>query len=943
MLERMSDTTTEILNLLHSKRTTDKKWKTHVSMVNPKGAFTLGRLNTETFMDYFSNLSMSERGRLGIAEVPGDFLPVLADIDLKKEQCEVMASVQNHNDPGVKRYLYSTEELLSVVSIYQSILRETVECDESRLICLVLEKPWYSEVRGDTTYVKNGFHLHFPFLFLSRVDINVHILPRVRERISMEIPDWPTTAIDECTIKNVWLLYGCTKNGDPNRSYKITQAWDGRGEPIALEEAFANSEIPDENEDFRPVDTARLDWFLPRIMSINPKGRTVTRVKMTIQIPRISLENTRVARLSQGSCTMNTEISPQEAIKQASELIPMLSVDRSRNYEDWLKVGWVLFNISGGHGDAFDLWDNFSKRTPDKYDGVMVSDIWNNRMEQREKPGMGTLIFWAQRDNPALYKEYKEKRTKHKCMQSIQDGGAHVDIAKMLFDTLQTEFKCGSITHKDWYQFREHVWEPIEEGVFLRKKISSTGKNGILGIYENQIKENQTALNQEEDKCKAEEYKTRIKLLRKITANLKSAPFKNNVMREAAEQFYDRNFKVRLNQSPNLVAFNNGVYDLDTHYFRPGMPEDYLSKKMSIPYIEYTHDSEEVIDVKTFLEQIFPDSQVRKYFLNMYCDIFYGKNTEKAVYFWTGNGDNGKSVTQGLFEEMLGPLAQKFETTLLTGKKTNQGAAAPEMARAAPPVRHAVLDEPNKDERINCGKMKQLSGSDTYYARDLYMKGAETREIKPMFTMTIICNELPVLKQADQAVWNRVKVIPFESKFVENAPDTWEEQVKEKRFPMVKKFNCQKLLSPLAWYLLEHRKIPKTNWVPDKVKACNEQYARANDRIRAFADEKIRHVAKKSLHKDYLYQVFCEWFTSEGLCKRDIPTKACVVAYFSEQWSKPNRGGFFADKEIILVNTRPQTTEKQTPSPTPSDTPSAKGNEVSYEQPHGNDPIHSMM
>ena len=323
MLERIMETTTEIKKLLVSKRTSDAKWKTHVSMVNPKGAFTLGRLNTEKFMDLFSNLQMNERGRLGIAEVPGDFLPVMADIDLKKEQCEVMASVQNHNDEGVTRYLYSDDELRTIVSIYQSILREVCECDESRLTCLVLEKPWYSEVRGDTTYVKNGFHLHFPFLFLSRVDINVHILPRIKDRVKTELPEWPETAIDECTIKNVWLLYGCTKNGDPSHSYKISQAWDGSGEPTALEEAFANSEIPDENEDFRPVDTTNLEWFLPRIMSINPKGRTITRIKMSVQIPRISLENTRVARMS--CSTFSSEISPKEAVKQASELIPMLS------------------------------------------------------------------------------------------------------------------------------------------------------------------------------------------------------------------------------------------------------------------------------------------------------------------------------------------------------------------------------------------------------------------------------------------------------------------------------------------------------------------------------------------------------------------------------------------------------------------------------------------
>ncbi len=54
MLERMMDTMNQIKKLLQSNRTANAKWKTHVSMVCPKGAFTLGRLNTENFMDFFS-------------------------------------------------------------------------------------------------------------------------------------------------------------------------------------------------------------------------------------------------------------------------------------------------------------------------------------------------------------------------------------------------------------------------------------------------------------------------------------------------------------------------------------------------------------------------------------------------------------------------------------------------------------------------------------------------------------------------------------------------------------------------------------------------------------------------------------------------------------------------------------------------------------------------
>jgi hypothetical protein len=120
-------------------------------------------------------------------------------------------------------------------------------------------------------------------------------------------------------------------------------------------------------------------------------------------------------------------------------------------------------------------------------------------------------------------------------------------------------------------------------------------------------------------------------------------------------------------------------------------------------------------------------------------DIFVGGNHQKVVIFWTGEGDNGKSVTQSIFEKMLGPLAIKFSTTLITGKKTNTGAANPELARAGGGVRWAVLEEPDGDEQINIGMLKSLSGNDSYWARDLFEKGKATREMTPMFKLIFIC------------------------------------------------------------------------------------------------------------------------------------------------------------------------------------------------------------
>ena len=87
-------------------------------------------------------------------------------------------------------------------------------------------------------------------------------------------------------------------------------------------------------------------------------------------------------------------------------------------------------------------------------------------------------------------------------------------------------------------------------------------------------------------------------------------------------------------------------------------------------YKEYDESCEEVQEVIEFLAKIFPDTSIRRYFLDTYSDIFVGGNSQKKVYIWTGEGDNGKSVMQNLFEMMLGELSIKFNTQYFTGKES---------------------------------------------------------------------------------------------------------------------------------------------------------------------------------------------------------------------------------------------------------------------------------
>ena len=869
-----------IKKILNSNRV-DGIFHTHVSLIQPKGKFQFNRQTLEEFWEaYCKYIESVEDPVVGIAEKPQQYLPILVDIDL----C-IRDDGEKLEDDG----LYTEEQLKTVVETYQSVLRQIVEgCSDEELFCVVLEKPMYQQTRNEVTYLKNGFHLHFPSIFLNKIDQETQLIPRVKEALknaklfdNLGIED-SGNVIDKQCCKVPWLLYGSRKEGIEQKPYKVTKIYDSHLNIISLEKAFKKYQIFDQNETLIEL-RGKVKYYLPRILSITPFGRSSKEIKRGLVSPlKQKLKKDRK------SSTNHRKLGLDETLNVAKRLLPMISDFRADDRNEWMNIGWILFNETEGHPDALDLWCEFSARCEEKYDENVCIHTWE-RMTKGEL-SLGTLRYYAGIDNPTEYKKFKDEQSAKHVTNSLE--GSHNDIAKALLAEYGDEFICASYSGKIWFQFKDHIWEQIDEGIFLREKISGS----FVSKYYETIKSLYDSMRDNQDKAKEAMISARIKQVQKMIHNLKNSTYKNSVMKECAEVFYDPRFKERLDSDPYLIAFKNGVYDLKLNNFRPGRPEDFLSKSMPINYVNFSEEDERIQEVHTFFEQVFPDKSVRKYFLDVSSDIFVGGNHEKIVLFWTGDGDNAKSVTQSLFEKMLGKLAIKLNTNIITGKKPSAGSTFAELARAGGGVRWAVMEEPDGDEAINVGIFKSLSGNDSFYARDLFEKGKDTKEITPLFKLIFICNKLPRIKYADKAVWNRVRVIPFESTFCRvdgpnPPPDTYEEQLKQKRFPMDKQFTKKipNLIEALAWVLLQHRQKITTRFEPEKVRSATEIYRRQNDIYRQFIDESIAEDNTKYISLTELYNLFKDWF-KDSLPGQTLPNKNEIEEYFHKLWGTPESG-----------------------------------------------------
>ncbi len=845
-----------------------------VSLIDPKGRYYISRDVRDLFMDeYCRYISKEEAPQVGLAEKPETYIPVLVDVDIK---------VKETDESDLETCLYTDNHIEFIIRTYQQVLKEIVQgIDDKHLSCFLLEKNPYRVESGSQAYIKNGFHLHFPWIFLSAVDQEIYLIPRVQKIVKdanifsdLGIED-SGALIDKAVVKNCWLMYGSKK--DPNmEAYYNSFVYNHLCEKIPMEEALKGYKIYDVKNSLISI-SGNEGYYLPRILSIHISNREYYEIKSSVERPvRISKKPKK-----KNHAPIDDGLTSTERAEESKKLIDMLSANRAEDYQNWITIVWSIYNTFDGDDSGFELAKHFSQKCKDKYDEGAFIHMWENIVPRENGYTIKTLHHYAKIDNPEEYKKYVHSKIKSHINESISGEGTHNDIAKILYRMYGSTYVCASINQDIWYEFDNHGWKRIEAGTTLRARISDV----LVEHYTSSIRE---ITNQGTNLGETEllMLKKKVEAMRRIVNNLKSSPFKNNVMKECKEVFYNEKFLRLLDRNKYIIRFKNGIYDLKTHAFRDGLPEDYCSLCLGVDYVEFEESDEKVLQVHDFFMKIFPDVSVREYFIDIASEIFVGGNHQKKIWFWTGAGDNGKSVTETIFEKMMGEYAMKLPTSLFTGKRTQSSGANPELARVGNGQRWVMAQEPGKKEVFNIGICKELSGNDTFYARGLYQEG---KEVTPMFKVGIVCNDPPIVPDNDKAFWNRIRLIPFESKFCDDAPESPEEQLRQKRFPIDRSFDDKipGLLEAFAWYLLNHRKKGLSFIEPEKVRMFTEAYRLRNDIYAQFVQESIMEDAKGSITLSEVYAIFKEWH-KESLPNHNIPIKADLKEQLVRRWGEPS-------------------------------------------------------
>lgn len=221
-----------------------------------------------------------------------------------------------------------------------------------------------------------------------------------------------------------------------------------------------------------------------------------------------------------------------------------------------------------------------------------------------------------------------------------------------------------------------------------------------------------------------------------------------------------------LDASAYLVNCANGTLDLSSTNPQAGLREhdrgDYLKTCLSTPY----EPSATAARWAAFLAQIMAgDRDMIEYLQRLAGYRTSGQADLQELYIAHGPGANGKSVFFDTLLSVLEGYASTAPESLLTSRS---GSDHPTSVARLVGKRMVVASETEAGANLRVQQMKRLTGDSTLTAR--FMR-QDYFEFRRTFKLIMITNNRPRIAENTDAVWRRLRLIPFDVVILEQERD----------------------------------------------------------------------------------------------------------------------------------------------------------------------------
>ncbi|MEN6371754.1 MAG: phage/plasmid primase, P4 family [Armatimonadota bacterium] len=295
----------------------------------------------------------------------------------------------------------------------------------------------------------------------------------------------------------------------------------------------------------------------------------------------------------------------------------------------------------------------------------------------------------------------------------------------------------------------------------------------------------------------------------------------------------------------------NGTMDLRTGKIAPHRRENLITKLVPVEYDE----SAACPTWERFLSEIFDnDSELITFVQKAAGYGLTGDTSEQCFFMLHGNGSNGKSTFLTVIREILADYHRKTGTDTLLDKEA--GGPTNDIARLRG-ARFVSAIEAKPGKKLAEALVKELTGNDVISARFLHH---EFFEFVPEFKLWLACNHLPHIDGQDNAIWRRIRLIPFKVQFQDTGTSAG--PYKDMMLPDKLRMEYSGIL---AWMvqgclLWQSERLG----APSAVKEATNKYQSDMDVLSDFFDECCVIGTQYKSKSSELYNIYAEWSRARG-------------------------------------------------------------------------------
>lgn len=276
-------------------------------------------------------------------------------------------------------------------------------------------------------------------------------------------------------------------------------------------------------------------------------------------------------------------------------------------------------------------------------------------------------------------------------------------------------------------------------------------------------------------------------------------------------------------QEADVLNVLNGTLELRARQLRPHRREDMLTKVAPAEW-----DPEARCDLwEQVLERTLPDAEAQRFFQKAAGATILGRSGADILVLIHGPTRSAKGTAQSALSSAMGEYAATAKLDEFAERK-HPGGARPGLVKLRG-ARMVSVYETSRRLRLSASLAKTLSGSDPITVRDLYSRPIT---YLPQFTLWIATNHRPRVPEDDDALWERLREIPFTVQIPEGERD-----------PQVRAELSDPKASGaaiLAWTVEGCRLFLEEGLLaPEVVRSATSEYREEMNPLAAFAEERL--------------------------------------------------------------------------------------------------------